>query len=264
MRPNIQKMTLSRTLFSFALMGLIFPLISAAGCNNAGQASEVASEAVQPGGNPAGDVTAEQTGGTPRRVEITTDLGRMVVELSNETPQHRDNFVKLVESGFYDGLLFHRVIQGFMVQGGDPQSRDAAPGARLGAGGPGYTIPAEIRPNLFHTKGALSAARQGDNVNPQRASSGSQFYIVQGRPTPEAELRSTEARLRMSGGDFSYPPEAVAAYAQQGGTPHLDQQYTVFGHVVEGLEIIDAIAAAKTAPGDRPVEDIRMTMKMLN
>lgn len=241
-------------------MGLVFPLISAAGCNNVGNASEVASEAAQPVTEPAED----PQDGTLRRVEITTDLGKMVVELSNETPQHRDNFVKLVESGFYDGLLFHRVIQGFMVQGGDPQSRDAAPGARLGAGGPGYTIPAEIHPDLFHTKGALSAARQGDNVNPQRASSGSQFYIVQGRPTPEAELRNTEARLRMAGGDFTYPAEAVAAYAQQGGTPHLDQQYTVFGHVVEGLEVIDAIAAAKTAPGDRPVEDIRMTMKMLN
>jgi peptidyl-prolyl cis-trans isomerase B (cyclophilin B) len=117
---------------------------------------------------------------------------------------------------------------------------------------------------LFHTKGALSAARQGDNVNPERASSGSQFYIVQGRPTPEADLRNTEARLRMSGGDFTYPPAAVEAYGKLGGTPHLDQQYTVFGYVVEGLEIIDAIAAAKTAPGDRPVEDIRMTLKMLN
>jgi peptidyl-prolyl cis-trans isomerase B (cyclophilin B) len=250
-----------------ALLGLVFPLVSAAGCNqNAGSGSEVASasaEVATSGGEEptAGGVAST---GTPRRVEIVTDLGRMVVELSDATPQHRDNFVKLVEEGFYDGLLFHRVIQGFMVQGGDPQSRGAAPGARLGAGGPGYTIPAEIRPDLFHTKGALSAARQGDNVNPERASSGSQFYIVQGRPTPEADLRNTEARLRMSGGDFTYPPAAVEAYGKLGGTPHLDQQYTVFGYVVEGLEIIDAIAAAKTAPGDRPVEDIRMTLKMLN
>ncbi|MDX5321006.1 MAG: peptidylprolyl isomerase [Bacteroidota bacterium] len=191
-------------------------------------------------------------------VEIITDFGTMKVRLYDETPLHRDNFIKLVEEGFYNDLLFHRVIKSFMIQGGDPDSRGAAPEVQLGSGGPGYTVPAEIRPGLFHKKGALSAARMGDQVNPQRASSGSQFYIVQGNVVPEPMLQQFSAR---SG--ITYTPEQVEAYKTIGGTPHLDGQYTVFGEVVEGLEVIDKIAAVQTRPGDRPVQDVKMTVRVV-
>lgn len=191
-------------------------------------------------------------------IKITTPMGEMTVMLYNETPQHRDNFVKLVEEGFYDSLLFHRVIEGFMVQGGDPNSKGAAKGAQLGNGGPGYQIPAEFTDALIHKKGALSAARLGDGVNPEKQSSGSQFYIVQGKTYDEASLTSFADRMGKT-----YTEEQKAAYAEVGGTPHLDGGYTVFGEVVEGLEVIDKIAGAATDPRDRPVEDVTMKMELL-
>lgn len=251
---------------------------------------------------------------TRKKIEISTNFGVMVVELYNETPQHRDNFVKLVSDGFYEDLQFHRIIKDFMIQGGDPNSKGAKGDRQLGSGGPGYTIPAEITSQFIHKKGALSAARQGDQVNPDRRSSGSQFYIVQGKPTATNELLQFEQRCGFdikqqqyraffmapenkdyltryqaaanannqaaiqeimmevdpiiaatnSGETFAYTPEQRETYATLGGTPHLDMQYTVFGEVVSGLEIIDKIAAVATKPGDMPVEPVVMRMKLLN
>jgi peptidyl-prolyl cis-trans isomerase B (cyclophilin B) len=200
------------------------------------------------------------------KVKITTSLGDMTVLLYDDTPLHRDNFVKLVNEGYYDGLLWHRVIQGFMIQGGDPNSKGAAPGARLGSGGPGYTIDAEIQDHLCHKKGALSAARQGDAVNPEKKSSGSQFYVVQGKPTPAATLLQNEKRKnarRAPDNQYKYSDRAIADYEAMGGTPFLDDDYTVFGEVIEGLDVLDAIAAVQTAPGDRPVEDVTMFMEII-
>ncbi|MDX1477991.1 MAG: peptidylprolyl isomerase [Saprospiraceae bacterium] len=191
-------------------------------------------------------------------VEIETDHGRMLVELFDDTPLHRDNFLKLAEENFYDGLIFHRVIEGFMIQGGDPNSRNAEPGTPLGTGGPGYQIPAEITEHHVHLKGALAAARTGDAVNPERKSSGSQFYIVQGSPVPEHVLSMVEAR---SG--IQYSPEQRAQYAELGGTPHLDMAYTVFGRVIEGLDVIDKLAGVRTGPRDRPLEDISMKVHVI-
>ncbi|RMG81729.1 MAG: PKD domain-containing protein [Bacteroidetes bacterium] len=191
-------------------------------------------------------------------VEIETDYGNMTVLLYNDTPKHRDNFIKLVEEGFYDGLLFHRVIEGFMIQGGDPNSRNAKPGQPLGAGGPGYTIPAEFSDTLIHVKGALAAARQGDQVNPEKRSSGSQFYIVQGRPLSEEELAIIGNRK-----GIRYTKDQREAYMTLGGTPFLDREYTVFGRVIKGLEVIDKIAAVKTDHSDRPQQDIRMKMRVI-
>jgi peptidyl-prolyl cis-trans isomerase B (cyclophilin B) len=200
------------------------------------------------------------------KVKITTSLGDMTVLLYDDTPLHRDNFVKLVNEGYYDGLLWHRVIQGFMIQGGDPNSKGAAPGARLGSGGPGYTIDAEIQDHLYHKKGALSAARQGDAVNPEKKSSGSQFYVVQGKPTPATTLLQNEKRKnvrRAPDNQYKYSDRAIANYEAMGGTPFLDDDYTVFGEVIEGLDVLDAIAAVQTAPGDRPVEDVTMSMEII-
>lgn len=186
-------------------------------------------------------------------VVIETTYGKMFVELYDATPKHRDNFLKLTEEQFFDGLLFHRVIDGFMVQGGDPNSRNASPNAQLGSGGPGYQVDAEFVDTLHHFKGALAAARQGDMVNPKRASSGSQFYIVQGGPVTDQMLDQIEVRNRIQ-----YTEAAREAYKKVGGTPFLDNQYTVFGRVVEGLDVIDKIAKVKTRPGDRPIEDVVM------
>ena len=212
---------------------------------------------------PASFATTE---GGPRFAQVTTRFGDMVIELSDSTPQHRDNFVKLTEEGFYDSLIFHRVIKGFMVQGGDPGSKNAPASSRLGSGGPGYTVPNEIRPDHLHVKGALAAARQGDAVNPRKESSGSQFYIVQGKRTPASQLLNFEATINRKNpaANFKYTDEAIAAYDSLGGTPFLDMEYTVFGHVVSGLNIIDSIASQPTAVGDRPVQDVVMTVKMLN
>jgi peptidyl-prolyl cis-trans isomerase B (cyclophilin B) len=193
-------------------------------------------------------------------VEIETDFGIMTVELYNTTPQHRDNFIKLAEEGYYDGLLFHRVINGFMIQGGDPNSRNAAPGQGLGMGGPSYQIPAEFADTLIHLKGALAAARTGGPGNPQKKSSGSQFYIVQGSPVSEAMLTQIE-----TGKNFRYSSEQRAEYIKLGGTPQLDRDYTVFGRVIKGLDVIDKIAAVKTAPSpiDRPVQDVKMKIRVI-
>jgi peptidyl-prolyl cis-trans isomerase B (cyclophilin B) len=193
-----------------------------------------------------------------RDVLIQTTMGDIVIRLSDSTPLHRDNFLKLVKIGYYDSVLFHRVIQNFMIQGGDPNSIRAAAGVALGNGGPGYTVPAEFRTTLFHKKVALAAARTGDNVNPQKASSGSQFYIVQGKVFTDAGLDSMET-FRMNGRKI--PAEQRAVYKTIGGTPHLDQGYTVYGEVMKGLDVLDKIAAVQTSRGrdyDRPLQDIRI------
>jgi len=190
-------------------------------------------------------------------VELSTSYGNMLIELYNNTPLHRDNFIKLVEDGFYNDLLFHRVISGFMIQGGDPRSKNAKAGDALGSGGPGYQVDAEIK--NFHIKGALAAARTSDSVNPMRKSSGSQFYIVQGQKQTDASLMNME----LSKG-ITYSPEIKKAYIEQGGTPQLDADYTVFGQVIKGMDVIDKIGAAKTKRGDRPEEDVKMTIKVIN
>jgi cyclophilin family peptidyl-prolyl cis-trans isomerase len=248
-------------------------------------------------------------------VLIETTMGNMKVKLYNETPHHRDNFIKLVNEKYYDGVLFHRVIKDFMIQTGDPNSKNAPKGANLGSGGPKYTIPAEFNTKLIHKKGALAAARTGDNVNPKKESSGSQFYIVQGKVANDAELNSIEANynnnLKMqrmrdyltapenaalknefmkfqqehnnakldslqkivsdavekkfkNEGYLKYTEEQIKEYKTVGGTPFLDMNYTVFGEVIEGMDLIDKIAAVKTLPGDRPENDIKIiTMKIV-
>lgn len=190
-------------------------------------------------------------------VLIKTDKGECLLKLYNETPKHRDNFIKLVKTGYYDNLLFHRVIHNFMVQGGDPDSRNAAPKQELGNGGPDYKITSEIQEGLFHKKGTIGAAR--DN-NPAKESSASQFYLVQGKKFSEAGLDSLET-LRMQGKKFSAAQRA--AYTTIGGTPHLDGNYTVFGELLRGIPTVDAIAMVKTDSKDRPVEDVHMSMKLL-
>ena len=193
------------------------------------------------------------------RVEFQTTMGTFVVTLFNETPLHRDNFLKLVREGYYDGLLFHRVIRDFMVQTGDPDSREAPAGKRLGEGGPGYTLPAEIDPFLYHWRGAVAAAREPDNVNPERRSSGSQFYIVWGKvQTPEDLSAVNEVIKENTNGATEITPERYQVYRSQGGTPHLDGQFTVFGEVTSGLKVIKKMQAVKTDRNDRPLEDVRI------
>ena len=190
------------------------------------------------------------------KVKITTDMGEIVVRLYDATPKHRDNFIKLVEQGFYDSLLFHRIIQGFMIQGGDPLSKNAAPGTMLGMGGGDMErIPAEFSQKIIHKKGALAAARDG---NPEKASSACQFYIVQGNPTPAEQL---DMMSKQKG--YVYTPEQKSIYKTLGGTPFLDMEYTVFGEVVSGLSVIDNIAASEKDGSDRPKKDIHMKMQLL-
>lgn len=198
-----------------------------------------------------------------RLVEIKTDFGVMIAKLYNQTPLHRDNFVNLVQQNFYDSLLFHRVINQFMLQGGDPGSKNAGDNVMLGGGAaPGERIPAEFNPQLFHKKGALAAAR--DN-NEAKASSNSQFYIVHGKPIPSQELDNIlSQRVKPNNASFEYSPFQKAVYTTLGGTPFLDQSYTVFGEVISGLDVIDKIAGVPTNPGDRPVENVRMTIRLLN
>jgi cyclophilin family peptidyl-prolyl cis-trans isomerase len=183
------------------------------------------------------------------KVLIHTDLGDMKVVLYNETPKHRDNFIKLVKQGLYNGSTFHRVIRQFMIQGG---------GLANGKQDPGYTVPAEFVAKYYHKKGALAAARQGDDVNPKKESSGSQFYIVQGKKLTDAEMDqfTVQTGKKMT-------PEQRNIYKTLGGVPHLDRDYTVFGQVIEGLDVIDKIAAVKTGPGDKPLKEIKMTMKII-
>lgn len=239
------------------------------------------------------------------KLKIETTAGDIVVKLYNETPQHRDNFIKLAENGTYEGTLFHRVIKDFMIQAGDPDSKNASKGQMLGAGDVGYTISAEfVYPKYFHKKGALSAARQGDNVNPQKASSGCQFYIVTGKVYSDSALLSMEQqmnqmrfnnlfntlaskhakdiyKMRKAGDqeglmnlqdtliaqvekqlagqpEFRFTPEQVKAYTTVGGTPHLDGEYTVFGEVLEGMDVVDKIQRVKTDRNDRPEEDVKI------
>lgn len=190
-------------------------------------------------------------------IELKTSKGDLMLKLYNETPQHRDNFKKLVKEGFYDSLLFHRVINNFMIQGGDSQSKNASANAVLGSGSPSYKVPAEIRADLFHKKGALGAAR--DN-NPEKESSASQFYIVHGRTFTNAGLDSLQ-ELRMKGVKFS--AQQRQAYTSIGGTPHLDGNYTVFGEVIDGLTVVDSIAKVQTNDKDRPSDDVRMQARLL-
>jgi len=194
---------------------------------------------------------ASSTYAQSKKVLVETNLGNITIMLYDETPQHRDNFVKLVEEGFYEGLLFHRVINHFMIQGGDPESKDAKPKQMLGNGGPGYNIPAEFVSKYFHKKGALAAAREGDNVNPNKESSGSQFYIVHGRTFSDSDLNNIETRMNK---DFT--SEQREFYKTEGGSPHLDGDYTVFGEVIEGLDIIDKVAAVRVGKNDRPIENV--------
>jgi len=183
------------------------------------------------------------------KVLIHTDMGDIKVALYNDTPKHRDNFIKLAKDGFFNGSVFHRVIKGFMIQGGGPP-----------AGVPEMSdrIPAEFVPAHIHKKGALCAARQGDQVNPKKESSGSQFYIVQGSVVPSAQLDQFDQKRKVK-----YTPAQRATYTTIGGTPFLDGDYTVFGEVVEGLDVVDKIAAVQTAAGDRPVKEIKMSVKVL-
>lgn len=183
-----------------------------------------------------------------------TSTGTIKIKLYDETPLHKENFVKLVQSGYYDSIIFHRVILGFMIQAGDPNSRNAQQDQPLGDGGPGYTIPAEFNQNLFHKKGAVAAARLGDQVNPSRSSSGSQFYIVQGQVLTPPQL---DALVR-SGRHQPFTDAEINAYTTIGGTPHLDNNYTVFGEVIEGLGVIDSIASAETDQRNRPLKDLRI------
>ena len=234
-------------------------------------------------------------------------LGDIVVRLYDETPLHRDNFLKLVKDGYYDGTLFHRVIKNFMIQGGDPDSKGAPAGKMLGMGGPSYTIEAEIKEGLFHKRGALAAARQGDEVNPERRSSGSQFYIVWGDVYKEGQLRQFSKQLRMQKvqnvfnalaaehrseimqmrrdrdraglqnlqetlaaeaekrvGDVGLSDEQIKIYSTLGGTPHLDGQYTVFGEVEDGFDVVEMIQNSPTGRADRPVDDIEMRMTIID
>ncbi len=189
---------------------------------------------------------------------ISTSYGEMKAILYNETPQHRDNFIKLINDGFYDGTLFHRIIKLFMIQGGDPDSKHAEPGQRLGSGDVGYMIPAEILPDKIHKKGALSAARQDDMRNPTRASSGCQFYIVQGQAYSQAQLDMMQSRMKTQ-----FTPQQIEAYTTVGGTPHLDGAYTVFGELTEGFDVLEKISEVQTDRNDRPVKDIPMTIKIV-
>jgi cyclophilin family peptidyl-prolyl cis-trans isomerase len=258
----------------------------------------------------SGKETKDATASTERIVLISTDFGDMKVKLYNQTPLTRDNFVKLAQEGFYDSLLFHRVIKEFMIQGGDPGSKNAAPGAMLGGGDPGYTIPAEFHDSLYHKKGALCTARR---ETPEKASSGCQFYIVQGKKFTDEELNQMEQNINNSIRPqfafqtiinrpenaalkeqftryqqnkqrdsvnalvastiqpminaevkaFKYSEKQRTEYKTVGGTAMLDQNYTVFGEVIEGLDVIDKIAAVTTGSADRPVTDVRMKVKVI-
>lgn len=206
---------------------------------------------------PAIEVRSQENN-SGRLIKIETSQGDMLVRLYDETPGHRDNMIKLIKEGFYVNHLFHRVIKDFMVQGGDPHSVGAEKGQRLGSGGPGYTLPAEFNEALIHKKGALAAARKGDQSNPEKASNGSQFYLVQGQVLTPQQLKIFEQRTGVS-----FNEKAFEWYTTLGGTPHLDGAYTVFGEVVEGLEVLDSIAALPCDAYNRPIEDVIFSISLL-
>ena len=194
-------------------------------------------------------------------VRIETSCGIIRVALSDDTPMHRDNFLKLAAKGFYDGTLFHRCIKDFMIQGGDPDSRNAPKGKMLGEGNPGYTIPPEFNlPYLYHWRGALAAAREPDDINPEQRSSGCQFYIVYGKKQSPADIKKVRASLEEKGIELT--PQMVDDYVMRGGTPHLDGQYTVFGEVIEGLGVVKQIQSVTTDKNDRPLDDV-IILKMI-
>jgi len=240
--------------FSLILMGLGLSSCSSSTANNTKNNTIV----VESNQTTSEAATAEEDDKPEQLVKISTDYGDMIIKLYNGTPLHRDNFIKLVKASYYDSLLFHRVINQFMIQGGDPDSKGAAAGQMLGNGGPGYTIPAEFRKEYFHKKGALAAAREGDQVNPEKASSGSQFYIVQGRKWTNTELNTMEQQRH-----HLIPWEQKEVYMKTGGTPHLDGAYTVFGEVISGMEVIDKIAAQAGDRMNRPLKDIKMTISLI-
>ncbi|WP_345954121.1 peptidylprolyl isomerase [Mucilaginibacter sp. PAMB04168] len=190
-------------------------------------------------------------------VRIKTAYGQCIIRLYNQTPKHRDNFIKLAKQGFYNGTLFHRVIQNFMIQGGDPDSKAAKPGQELGNGGLKYTVPAEFNDSLFHKRGVLAAAR--DN-NPEKASSSSQFYIVEGKRATDGRLDTLE-QTRLKG--FKVPAWQRDVYKSVGGTPQLDHGYTVYGEVISGIDMVDLIAAVEKDKKDRPLKDVAMTVEVL-
>jgi cyclophilin family peptidyl-prolyl cis-trans isomerase len=192
--------------------------------------------------------------GNKDKVTITTEYGDMEIQLLSSTPKHKANFKKLVDEGFYNDLLFHRVMKGFMIQGGDPESRGASIEKPLGSGSPGYTIPAEIA--VPHFKGMISAARQVDSVNPKKESSGSQFFLVHGGPVDDDQLDAIERAK-----NFKYSPEQREKYKKLGGAPILDGDYSVFGEVINGLDVIDKISEAPTDGRDRPLKDIKMKIQ---
>lgn len=283
------------------LLSLTTLLISLASCNAGANTDSAANN------NPTSEMESNNTTApdtSSAMVDIKTSLGDIRILLYGETPKHRDNFIKLVESNFYNGTLFHRVINKFMIQAGDPDSKGAAPGKMLGAGGPGYQIDAEIvYPKYFHKRGALAAARQGDQVNPERKSSGSQFYIVTGDVINDSTIKQMEQHLNMqqqqqifnqlvmkhrdqimvmqqnqdnaglqalqqqliketeaeaAKNPLKLTPEQIEAYTSVGGTPHLDNQYTVFGEIVSGMDVVAKIEKVKTDQADRPTEDVKI------
>ena len=195
-------------------------------------------------------------------IEISTTQGKMIFDLYDKTPLHKANFIKLANEKFYDNTLFHRVIKGFMIQGGDPDSKNAPTNKALGNGGPGYQIPAEFDTSYFHKKGILAAARTN---NPEKKSSGSQFYIVQGNKYSLAQLNNMEIGMQRRNPGFKFTNAQKLAYTTIGGTPHLDGDYTVFGEMISGMDVLDKIASVKKnrALGNRPVEDIKMTVKVI-
>ena len=227
-------------------------------------ATPVTVKAVPPQATPVPATT--QAPGTTK-VKIKTKFGDMTVLLYDATPLHRDNFIKLVKENFYDSLLFHRCMKGFMAQGGDPNSKGGAPDKPLGSGGPGYTIPAEFQAHLLHKKGALAAARQPDQVNPEKQSSGSQFYLVQGKVQTEPSMQQMVQYKASGHPEQSYTPEELNMYKTLGGAPELDWDYTVFGEIIEGLEVLDAILDQPVQQGgmkrNRPLEDIVMDIDIV-
>lgn len=245
-------------------------MTSASGCKNKQKAQESTSEIKQEVNQ---EVSVEQITSDSEatathdhkasEVLIKTKFGNIVVKLYEETPQHKANFIKLVSEKYYDDLLFHRCIQKFMIQGGDPDSRNASLNQFLGSGGPGYTIPAEFNPKFIHKRGALCAARQGDQVNPEKRSSGSQFYIVQGTKLNDMQLSQMETYVSNKLPGFKYTEEQKNIYKTQGGTAQLDMDYTVFGEVISGFDVVDSIAAQPTKQGDRPLENITMKMEII-